>query len=106
MCECQLDYELNLCNYFMTISCPRVLCSYCHSSCLHPPSSTRTTPLLPSPFLFPPPLVRVVITPPLLLPISSYPSLSLLISSSPYPANPPWQVPHPPLSCRPANPAL
>ena len=71
-----LDHELNLCNYLMTISCPRVLCPYWHPS-------TRATPLLPSPSLFPPPLVRAVIPPPLLLPISSYPSLSLLISYPP-----------------------
>ena len=76
----RLDHELNLCNYLMNISCPRVLCPYWHPS-------TRVTPLLPSPSLFPPPLVRAVISP-LLLPISSYPSLSLLISYPPYLANP------------------
>ena len=76
----RLDHELNLCNYLMTISCPRVICPYWHPRCLSP--STRATPLLPSPSLFPPPLVRAVIFP-LLLPISSYPSLSLLISYPP-----------------------
>ena len=52
----RLDHELNLCNYLMNISCPRVLCPYWHPS-------TRATPLLPSPSLFPPPLVRAVIPP-------------------------------------------
>ena len=77
----RLDHELNLCNYLMNISCPRVLCPYWHPS-------TRATPLLPSPSLFPPPLVRAVIPPPSSAPniLLSFPLPSDFLS--PYLANP------------------